>query len=121
MSESDSGGSAILFLCYGIAIILYIAAWWRIFTKANKPGWAAIIPIYNYVVLMEVIGRPVWWIILLFIPFVNIIILCIVYNDLAKSFGFGLGYTLGLIFLSIIFFLHLGFSDARYVGPAAAA
>jgi hypothetical protein len=121
MSESDGGGSAVLLLCYGIVFIVYIAAWWRIFTKADKPGWAAIVPIYNYIVLLEVIGRPVWWIILMFIPLVNIIIICIMYNDLSKSFGFGIGYTLGLLFLSPIFFLHLGFSDASYVGPAAAA
>ncbi len=98
-------------------LVLVIAAEWVIFSKAGKPGWAAIIPIYNLIVYLQVVGRPVWWIILFFIPIVNIIIGIIVVNDLSKSFGHGVGYTLGLLFLSIIFYPILAFGGSQYVGP----
>jgi len=71
-------------------------------------------------VFLKLVGRDWWWILLLLIPFVNIVIWIIVSIDLAKSFGKGTGFALGLIFLSVIFILILGFGDARYVGPAAA-
>ena len=55
------------------------------------------------------------------IPLVNIIILVIVMNDLSKSFGQGMGFTLGLIFLSFIFYLILGFGSSKYIGPGGVA
>ncbi len=106
-------------IIFGLAIgILAIVAMWRVFVKAGKPGWAAIIPIYNYIVMLEIAGRPLWWIFLLLIPFVNIIIVIIVINDISKSFGHGVGFTLGLIFLSVIFWCILAFGPSRYLGPA---
>jgi hypothetical protein len=89
---------------------------WVIFTKAGKPGWAAIIPIYNIIVLLEIVGKPIWWIILVIIlPFIFGIWML---NLLSKSFGKGVGFTLGLIFLGFIFFPILAFGDAKYKGPA---
>ncbi len=115
-----AAGGAVGSLCgLGIAVLV-IAGLWKVFTKAGKPGWAAIVPIYNYYVLTQIIGRPAWWIILLFIPFVNFIVLIVMMNDLSKSFGKGMGFTIGLILLSPIFILLLGFGDAQYMGPAAA-
>jgi hypothetical protein len=90
------------------------------YEKAGQPGWACLIPIYNFYVLCKIVGRPGWWVILLFIPFVNVVIWIIVALDLAKSFGKGTGFAIGLIFLSVIFIMILGFGDDRYVGPAAA-
>lgn len=101
----------------GIIIgIISIVSMWMIFTKAGKPGWASIIPIYNVVVLLDIVGRPVWWILLLLIPFVNIIAIIIIYNDLSKAFGKGVGFTVGLILLSFIFLPMLAFGDAQYGG-----
>ncbi len=97
--------------------LIAVIAIWKVFTKAGKPGWASLIPIYNIIVLLEIAGRPLWWFILLLIPFVNFIILIIVMIDLAKSFGQGVGFGLGLVLLSPIFFLILGFGSSRYVGP----
>lgn len=89
---------------------------WVIFTKAGKPGWAAIIPIYNIIVLLEIVGKPLWWIILVIIlPFIFGIWML---NLLSKSFGKGVGFTIGLIFLGFIFFPILAFGDAKYNGPA---
>lgn len=103
-----------------IVIAVMIAAMWKLFTKAGKPGWAAIVPFYNIIVLLEIIGRPVWWIVLFLIPFVNIIVGIIASIDLAKSFGKGTGFAVGLILLGPIFLLMLAFGSARYQGPAAA-
>ena len=111
-----------LFWIFWLAFtILMIAACWKIFTKASQPGWAAIIPIYNWYIFCKIVGRPGWWVILLLIPFVNFIIGIILCIDLAKSFGKGVGFGIGLILLGIIFFPILGFGSAQYQGPTAGA
>ena len=107
----------VFWICYTAYAILIIAAWWKIFSKAGQPGWAAIIPIYNWIVWCKIVGRPAWWVLLLLICFpIFFIILSI---DLAKSFGKGVGFAIGLILLSIIFFPILGFGSATYQGPSA--
>lgn len=122
LQQEDGGGIAGLLgsLIYFAFIVMLIAAMWKIFAKAGKPGWAAIVPIYNTIVLLQIIGRPLWWIVLLFIPVANLVVLVIAMIDLAKSFGKGMGFAVGLILLSPIFVPLLGFGDARYLGPAAA-
>ncbi len=114
--EGDAGASALIVLIELAIAILVIAAMWRIFSKAGQPGWAAIIPIYNAYVLLKVAGRPGWWLLLCLIPFVNLVVLIVVMVDLAKAFGKGTGFALGLIFLSVIFLPILGFGSAQYVG-----
>ena len=109
-----------LFWIFWLAFtVLMIAACWKIFTKAGQPGWASIIPIYNWYILCKIVGRPGWWVILLLIPFVNFIIGIILCIDLAKSFGKGVGFGIGLVLLSVIFFPILGFGSAQYQGPTA--
>lgn len=106
-------------LLFGLGIYLLMGiSYWKIFEKADKPGWAGFVPIYNTIVLLEIIGRPVWWIVLLLIPCVNFIYLFIINIDLAKSFGKDTGFGVGLTLLSIIFFPMLGFGSAEYQGPA---
>ena len=111
------GPGLVFWIVWAIVVIFEIAAIWIVFTKAGKPGWASIIPIYNGIVILEIAGRPLWWFLLYFIPLVNIIIAIIVMIDFAKSFGKGLGFGLGLIFLPIIFFPALAWGDAEYLGP----
>ena len=96
--------------------ILYIVSLWKIFAKAGKPGWASIVPIYNVIVMLEITGKPIWWIILLFIPVVNLVISIIVIVELANKFGKSGGFAVGLIFLPVIFYPILAFSDAKYIG-----
>ena len=100
--------------------VIVIVSMWKVFTKAGKPGWAWIIPIYGLVVLLRIVGRPLWWLLLMLIPIVNLVVTIIVCIDLAKSFGKGAGFGLGLLFLGLIFFPILGFGHARYTGPSAA-
>jgi hypothetical protein len=102
---------------WSIIVIIEIIGLWKIFIKAGKPGWASIIPIYNVIVLLEIIGKPLWWFLLLLIPCANIVFLVIIINRLSKSFGQGVGFTLGLIFLGFIFYPLLGFGDYTYLGP----
>ena len=95
-----------------------IASMWKVFAKAGQPGWAAIVPIYNAIVLLQMIGRPLWWIVLLMIPLVNVVVGILVCIELAKCFGKGTGFALGLAFLGVIFYPILGFGSARYLGTA---
>jgi hypothetical protein len=118
-SSQGQAPSPLFWICWLTFMILMIAACWKIFTKAGQPGWAAIIPIYNWYILCKIVGRPGWWVILLLIPFVNFIVGIILCIDLAKSFGKGVGFGIGLILLGVIFFPILGFGSAQYQGPAA--
>ena len=121
IGSGAAAGMGIGFMVLWLAIVvLMIASMWKVFVKAGKPGWAAIIPIYNIVVLLEIVGKPVWWIILMLIPIVNFVILIILTIGLAKSFGKGAGFGLGLLFLAPIFYPMLAWGDAQYQGPQAA-
>ena len=120
-AELEMGPGAIVYLLVLLAlVVLFVAAGWKVFTKAGQPGWASIVPIYNFWVMLKIVGRPGWWIVLMLIPFVNIFVGIIVLVDIAKSFGHGVGFALGLIFLGPIFWLILGFGSSTYRGPSAA-
>jgi hypothetical protein len=120
----DSGGAAaaagggFITIVYLALVVLVIASMWKIFVKAGEPGWAAIIPIYNLVVLLKIAGRPIWWIVLCLIPFVNLIVFILISIDVARKFGKGTGFGIGLALLGFIFYPMLAFSDAQY-NPAA--
>jgi len=101
-------------------VVFYIICLWKVFEKAGQPGWAAIIPIYNLYIILKIAGRPGWWLLLYFVPVVNLVISIIVMIDFAKAFGKGVGFALGLIFLGIIFYPLLAFSDDTYTGGKAA-
>ena len=112
------GAFASLFVITIIAIcILTIVGMWKTYQKAGQKGWKSIIPIYNLIVMMRIIKRPVWFVLLMFVPYVNIVINVIIYNDMAKSFGKGVLFTIGLIFLPFIFYPILGFDKSTYTAP----
>lgn len=106
-------GIIIIYLIIGLLMLISM---WKIYTKAGKPGWAAIIPIYNLIVLLEIVDKPLWWIILMLIPFVNIVISIIVTVELAKKFGQSVGFAIGMIIIPIIFYPILAFGGAKYKG-----
>ena len=109
INVSVSGPAAFIPL---LIFVVAIVSMWKIYTKAGQPGWAILIPIYNFVVLMRIVGRSPWW-------FLFPIILFVVPFDLARKFGKGAGFGWGLFFLSPIFAPILAFSDAKYLGPEA--
>lgn len=104
---------------YVLIIGFFIAVGWKIYQKAEKPGWVVLIPIYNLYVLMKVVGRPAWWLVLFLIPVVNLVVAIVVNIDLAKSFGKDWLYGLGITFVGVIFLPMLAFGSATYEGPAA--
>lgn len=106
-----------IIILYLAVIVLMITAMWKIYKKAGQPGWACIIPIYNFYILLKIVGKPGWWLLLMLIPIVNIVFAVWTYNMLSKSFGKDEGFTVGLILLSFIFIPILGFGDAQYLGP----
>jgi len=114
----STNGSPAFSLIGVVFAIFYIVTLWRIFTKAGQPGWAAIIPIYNTYILIKMAGRPWWWLLLFLIPLVNIVIAILVVVDVARYFGKGGGFAVGMIFLPIIFYPILAFGSATYQGPA---
>lgn len=94
--------------------VLAIVAMWKIFTKADKPGWASIVPVYNIIVLFQICGMNPLLILLLFIPIANVVVYIMALIKLAGKFGKGGGFAAGLIFFNFIFMLILAFGDAEY-------
>ena len=117
-STTKGGLGPVFWICYFAVIVLLIAAIWKVFSKAGQPGWAAIIPIYNIYVMCKVAGRPGWWLLLMLIPLVNVIIAIILTLDIAKHFGEGIGFAIGMILLPFIFWPILGFGGAQYQNAA---
>ena len=114
-AQAGNGGGGAIVLIIQLAIAVGVTAgFWKTFEKAGKPGWGAIIPIYNIVLLLDIAGRPIWWFILLLIPLVNIVVGIIMSIDIARNFGKGVVFGLGLAFLGFIFYPILGFGNARY-------
>jgi hypothetical protein len=82
-------------------LVLSIAGMWKVFTKAGKPGWASIVPVYNIIILLEIAGKPLWWTIFVFIPFANLVVLIIVWIEVAHRFGRSTGFGWGLALLAL--------------------
>lgn len=114
-SGAEAALVALPMMIIGIVVGLFmLICQWKIFEKAGKPGWAAIIPIYNVIVFLQVAGKPEWWIILFIVPVANVIIGIVTIVALAERFGQGAGFAIGMIFLPIIFYPLLAFGDYQY-------
>jgi hypothetical protein len=125
--DPSSPGAPFIFAFMGIMMIpilvinvICIIGMWRIFEKAGKPGWASLIPIYSAIVFLEIIGKPMWWLIMFVIPCTLPIFGIWALNLLSKSFGQSEGFTIGMIILPYVFFPILGFGKYEYLGPAGA-
>jgi hypothetical protein len=127
LAQNDDGANAVaaLFglLCNCMVLFVFVVpaviGLWKTFEKAGKPGWAAIIPFYNGYVLTEVARKEILWFILTLIPCVQYIALIILCIEVAKNFGKGAGFGVGLALLPFIFFPMLGFGSAQYQGGPA--
>lgn len=131
------GTSALIVMSIFILVIaiLVIVAMWKIFQKAGEPGWKAIIPFYNSYTMYKIVwDTKFFWINfglgvltgiinllppLAFIGYIvsiaTFVIEVMLLNKLAKSFGHGTGFTIGLIFLPYVFFLILGFGSDEFI------
>ena len=104
-----------------VIVLFSVVVGWKVFTKAGQPGWAVLIPIYNLYVYTQIVKRPGWWILLYFasvIPVVgSLAVLVVSIMDtirLAKVFGKGTGFGVGMILLGVIFYPILAFGDSNY-------
>lgn len=114
-TEVSSGFAIVYFIGVILLAIVAIAGMWKTYEKAGQPGWASIIPIYNVWVLLKVAGRPEWWILLYFIPFVNIVVSLLVALDVGKRFGKSDVFSVFLLWLfSAIGYIIIGFGDDTY-------
>ena len=101
-----------------IVILLPVLSFWFLYSKANEPGWASIIPIYSTLVWLKIIGKPWYWLLLFCVPYLNFVFLIWAVNLTSKSFGKSEGYTVGLILLPLIFWPILAFGSSKYIGPS---
>ena len=109
-------GAIFMIIMLALTVLVFVG-FWKVFTKAGQPGWAALIPLYNAYILTKIAGRPGWWVLMLMIPFVNLAFGILLAIDIAKAFGQGAAFGVVLLFLlSGIGYLVLGFGDYRYVG-----
>ena len=108
-------GMGIVPMIVVIAIALVVlAGMWKAFEKAGEPGWGAIIPIYNLYLMLKIGGKPWWWLLLMIIPLVNLIVAILMGIGIARNFGRGVLFGLGLTFLGFLFWPILGFGDDQY-------
>lgn len=100
-----------------VLVVVSLVGMWKVFEKAGKPGWAAIVPFYNMYCLFEMSFGNGWLFLLAFVPCANFVVAVMCYFKLAKAFGKGIGFGFGLLFFNFIFMMILGFGDAEYIGP----
>ena len=100
--------------------VLFVLPWCGVFHRAGKPWWVALIPVINALVVMRIAGRPLWWVFLLLVPLLGIAVWAVLCLDVAESFGHGLPYTIGLVFVPFVFCVLLWLGPQPYEGPAAA-
>ncbi len=116
-SDDVSMVPAIIFMIVVLAItVITLAGIWKLFEKAGHPGWKSLIPLYNVILWLGMIGRPWWYLIALFVPGLSVILWAILAFGTARSFGRGILFALGVTFLPFIFIPVLGFGQSEYIG-----
>ena len=128
-NTTGSGSGIVVFLI--LALVFYVLVslgLYGTFIKAGQPGWAGFVPLYNFIVLLRVAGRPKtwgWFLLMLIIPYIGslafFVLYIIVANDVSKSFGHGTAFTVGLVipYVSAVFYYILWLGPSQYRGPAA--
>ena len=101
-------------LLYLSIITFVIISMWKVFVKAGQPGWACIVPIYNILIMLKIANKPWRWIFMFIIPIANLVFAIMLLHRISLSFGKGGGFTVGLLFLGIIFWGILAFDKSEY-------
>jgi hypothetical protein len=118
--EGAAAGSTSSSLFSLVIAVVVVASLWKVFAKAGEPGWAAIVPVYNLVVVLRIAQKPIWWIVLFFIPVANLVAVILTGIAIAQRFGKGTGFGVGVGLLPMVFYPLLAFGDARYQAAKAA-
>ena len=107
--------SKLIFLAFvAVFLLVILVSMARVFRKAGRSGWAAFVPIYNVIVLLQIAGRPAWWVLFTPVPVVNVVLGARLGIALADRFNRGRLFGLGLFFLGPLFLPLLAFSNLRY-------
>ena len=99
--------------------LLQAVAYYKFFLKAEQPGWIGFIPIYNYYIHLQIVGRPKWWMLLLFVPVANFFVALTIHLDLLKSFQRYryIDQVLGVLFAPF-YMVYVAFGPTTYLGKA---
>lgn len=114
-TETTSMSPAVL-IFYLVVLAVELVAMWKIYTKAGQPGWAAIVPIYNIIILLKIVKMDWWHILIMLIPCASMVYGCILSYKLATAFGKDTGFAVLTIFFSPIMLPIIAFGSAEYVG-----
>lgn len=116
------------FIFFLLIQVIHFIGTWKLYVKAGRKAWEAAVPVYNAVVLMKIINRPKWWVILLFIPIVNLIMFPVVWVETIRSFGKKSNLdtllvllTLGLYTIYINYAVDVEYIEDRSLKPRTAA
>ncbi|WP_103070243.1 signal peptidase I [Aquimarina sediminis] len=115
------------FIFFLVLQVIHFLGTWKLYVKAGRKAWEAIIPVYNAVVLMKIINRPWWWVILLFIPVINVIMLPVIWVETIRSFGKNsttdtivVVVTLGFYIYYVNYMLDVSYIEDRDLKPKTA-
>lgn len=122
LQRSGSGdvdmGPFIIFSLMVLAVTaVTMAGIWQIFTKTGEAGWKSLVPLYNVMLWLQMIGRPGWYVLALVTPPTAVAVWAVLAFGTARSFGRGILFALGVTFLPFVFIPVLGFGQSVYVGP----
>ncbi len=105
------------FLFFLLVQVIHFLGTWKLYKKAGKKPWEAAVPVYNAVILMKIINRPWWWVILLFIPVVNLIIIPVIWVETIRSFGRNSTTDTFLVLITLGFYIYYinYLTDVKYI------
>src|SRR5210317_47550 len=86
--------------------VIHFLGTWKLYIKAGRKPWEAAIPVYNAIVLMQIIRRPKWWVILLFIPIINLLMFPVIWVETIRSFGRNSLLETWLVILTLGFYIY---------------
>jgi hypothetical protein len=114
--QSELAGTMVkgIFAVELMLVLVLIASMWKVFTKANEAGWKSLIPFYNLWIMLKIARLPGYYLILVFIPLINIFASVRMSHRISNYFGRGTGFTVGMIFLPFIFYPILAFGSSEY-------
>jgi signal peptidase I len=112
------------FIFFLVIQVIHFLGTWKLYIKAGRQAWEAAIPVYNAIVLMQIINRSKWWVILLFVPIVNLLMFPIIWIETCRSFGFNQRkdtllavFTLGLYIYYINYITDTPYIENRSLQP----